>query len=111
MATIETSPRERAEVQTAVAVRISDRALADRRYRNELIWANPSRWRCGFYFGEGDTRLWVPRRRRGGRPDCRRCVINFCHEEGRTALPILALAYVSGALLVTLGALALLAVR
>jgi uncharacterized membrane protein len=95
-------------LQDRVVVRMTELAMADVRARNELIWSNPGCWRLGFYFGEGDTRLWVPRRCACGAPRDADRVINFRHPVGRTAFRILMLGYATAALLaVAIAAIAL----
>jgi uncharacterized membrane protein len=39
----------------------------DLKERNRKDWDDPSNWRGPFYFGERDTRILVPKRRRLGR--------------------------------------------
>lgn len=71
--------------------------LEGRRARNQASWVDAENWVFGFYFGYGDTRLWVPRKMKGGEPSEDRCLINFGHPLGRKAFRILALAYIAGA--------------
>lgn len=85
-----------------VAVRVAEPFLSDRRYANHLIWGNPRNWRLGFYFGNGDTRLWVPRKRRSGEPKDESRVINFAHPMGREAFPVLVAGYLIGAVCLVL---------
>jgi hypothetical protein len=79
-----------------VGSRVFEPYLEERRESNERVWSDPGRWRFGFYFGEGDTRLWVPRRLKDGRGHPTEAVINFCHRRGRPAFRILLLAYGTG---------------
>lgn len=79
-----------------IGSRVAEPYLGEMRFRNESIWANRSRWKFGFYFGEGDSRLWVPTRDRDGRRNDDRRVMNFCHPLGRRAFVVLAIAYVLG---------------
>lgn len=81
----------------AVASRLADDYLEHKRWTNKLAWQNPRNWVMGFYFGEGDSRLWVPRRGKDGQPHTTDRVINFRHELGRRAFGILMLGYGIGA--------------
>ena len=80
-----------------VASRLADDFLEHRRWTNNLTWQNPRNWVRGFYFGEGDTRLWVPKRQIDGHQHPTDRVINFRHELGRKAFGVLMLGYGIGA--------------
>lgn len=82
-----------------ILVELAEPYLDNLRARNQIIWSNPRRWRFGFYFGEDDTRLWVPRRCRCGAPRENDRVLNFGHPQGKKAFRILMLAYATGSLL------------
>src|SRR5690349_8809247 len=86
-------------LETPVHALVAERAfgpfLDQRRNENRQVWFDRRSWRLGFYFGHGDTRLWVPRRSRRV-TDCERLVINFAHPLGRKALRVLGLAYAIG---------------
>jgi hypothetical protein len=90
----------------AVAARVCEPYLAEARFRNDAVWSNPRNWRFGFYFGKDDSRLWVPRRDRNGKPRDGQRVVNFGHPIGRKSFPILMLAYFTG----LLGAITLIAI-
>ncbi|MCW5938985.1 MAG: hypothetical protein KF884_04410 [Fimbriimonadaceae bacterium] len=96
---------------TLVASRVCVAFLDERREANQGIWSDPGRWRFGFYFGEGDTRLWVPRRMKNGQEDPVERVINFCHRRGRPAFRILMFAYGTGLALIIALVAALAGVR
>lgn len=83
-----------------VASRMCQDYLDHRRWVNDLTWQNPRHWVMGFYLGEGDTRLWVPKRRADGKPYETERVINFRHPQGRKAFGVLMLAYGTGAVTV-----------
>lgn len=95
----------------AVATRVAEPLLSEDRFRNEVIWANPRRWRFGFYFGEGDTRLWVPRRGNDGEPVDSDRVLNFAHPLGRKAFRLLMFGYATGLALAGVVVAVLLGVR
>lgn len=76
-----------------VASRLADDYLEHRRWTNNLTWQNPRNWVRGFYFGEGDTRLWVPKRQVDGHQHPTDRVINFRHALGRKAFGVLMLGY------------------
>ncbi|MBS1721371.1 MAG: hypothetical protein JSS66_00020 [Armatimonadetes bacterium] len=90
-----------------VASRLFEPFIDERRERNEAVWSDQNRWLFGYYFGRGDTRLWVPRRNGadGGR------VINFSHPLGRKAFRILVLAYGIGTVSAAIVAAAALGAR
>lgn len=79
------------------ASRLADDYLDRKRWANNLTWQNPRHWVRGMYFGEGDTRLWVPKRQADGHPHPTDRVINFRHQMGRKAFGILMLGYGIGA--------------
>jgi hypothetical protein len=91
--------------------RVCARYLDALRQRNHAVWSQRANWFLGFYFGVGDTRLWVPARGRGGLPDPVRRVLNFQHPLGRKAFGVLTLAYVSFGLLALFVAAHLLGAR
>lgn len=76
-----------------VGSRIGNELIAERKFRNRSLWQNRRHWFLGYYRCTGDTRLWVPRRSKGGEPIEEDRVINFGHPIGRKALPILLLTY------------------
>jgi hypothetical protein len=76
-----------------VASRACAPFLDERREANFLVWSDSKKWKFGFYFGEGDTRLWAPRRLADGSQHPVERVINFSHPRGRPAFRILMLAY------------------
>ena len=76
--------------------RWADPILHGRRAANQAEWQKPENWILGFYFAPGDSRLWVPSRRRFGRPDDSARVVNFGHAAGRPAFRILLLAHAAG---------------
>jgi len=75
-----------------IGSRLSQDYLASERARNDAVWKDGRNWIAGFYFGRGDSRLWVPRRskRTIGKAEL---IINFSHPRGREALKVLGLAY------------------
>ena len=92
---------------TGVGTRVSHEYIESRLARNSAIWAERGSWLLGFYFGVGDDRLWVPRRRKGGEPDPEARIINFSHQCGRQPAQILMLVYLISAItVVVLGAIA-----
>ncbi len=94
-----------------VAGRLAEPFLTERRQANDEVWADGRNWRVGFYFGAGDSRLWVPRRDRWGRPVDSVRVVNFAHPRGRRAFRVLVLAYGIAAVTAALFTAALLGVR
>ncbi|MCW5935836.1 MAG: hypothetical protein KIT11_00825 [Fimbriimonadaceae bacterium] len=98
-------------IHAVVADRIWRPILTERRLRNQEVWDDAARWRMGFYFGEGDTRLWVPRRLENGKANEEDRVINFAHPLGRRAFRILMLAYGIAAVAGVFFAMALAGVR
>ena len=76
-----------------VASRLFEPFLEERRTRNKEIWSNPQNWRLKFYFGKGDTRLWVPPRPKNGLYQDKIRIINFGHPMGKRAFRILSLGY------------------
>jgi len=94
-----------------VGSRVFEPILNERRTANSEVWSKAKSWRFGFYFGDGDTRLWVPRRRPDGTANDDERVINFRHPLGRKAFRILMLGYGTGFLTVTALVAALLGVR
>lgn len=94
-----------------VATKVAEPLLAEDRFRNEVIWANAKRWRLGFYFGQGDTRLWVPRRGPGAEPIDAERVLNFSHPLGCKAFRLLMFGYATGLALAGVLTAALLGVR
>ncbi|MCG9895233.1 MAG: hypothetical protein MH204_07145 [Fimbriimonadaceae bacterium] len=78
-----------------MADRLCRPILEGRRAVNQACWADRNNWVFGFYFGAEDSRLWVPRMRRG-EPDDDVRVLNFAHPLGRPASRILLLAYLIG---------------
>lgn len=87
--------------------RLSSDLIESEKARNNAVWADRRNWFLGFYFGRGDTRLWVPRRDERV-ADEGNMVINFSHPRGREAGKVLALAYVVCTLAVgVVGAIAL----
>lgn len=76
-----------------VASKVFEPFLEERRARNREIWHNSQNWRLGFYFGKGDTRLWVPPKPKKGLYTDNVRVINFAHPLGRKAFRVLALGY------------------
>ncbi len=88
-------------------VRLSQDYLESERARNTSVWKDRRSWFLGFYFGRGDTRLWVPRKVKS-MPHAEEMIINFSHLRGRQAVKVLALAYVICTLAVgVVGAIAL----
>lgn len=98
-------------IHAVVAERIWRPILNERRQRNHDVWEDSARWRMGFYFGEGDTRLWVPRRLADGTAIEVDMVINFSHPLGRRAFRILMLGYGITAVAGVIFAMALFGVR
>ncbi len=94
-----------------VGSRVFEPFLREKRDANAEVWSRPTSWRFGFYFGAGDTRLWVPRRERDGTPNDAERVINFKHPLGRKAFRILMFGYGTGFLTVCALVAALLGVR
>lgn len=76
-----------------VGSRIGNELIAERKFRNHAMWASRKHWFLGYYFCTGDTRLWVPKRAKGGEPIEEDRVINFGHPLGKRALPVLLLGY------------------
>ncbi|HRF59772.1 MAG TPA: hypothetical protein PLH94_07655 [Fimbriimonadaceae bacterium] len=95
----------------AVATKVAEPLLAEDRFRNDVIWANSKRWRFGFYFGQGDTRLWVPRRGAKAEPIDAERVLNFAHPLGRKAFRLLMFGYATGLALAGVVVAALFGVR
>ena len=92
---------------TGVGTRVSQEYIQSLLARNNAIWSEKGSWLLGFYFGVGDDRLWVPRRRKGGVPDPEARIINFSHPRGRQPAQILMLVYlISAVTVVVLGAIA-----
>ncbi|MBL8064765.1 MAG: hypothetical protein JNM34_02785 [Chthonomonadaceae bacterium] len=83
-----------------VASRVFDHFLDGKRRHNDQIWADDSKWKLGFYFGAGDSRLWVPVRRNRDNKRKSELVVNFGHPLGKRAFRILCLAYSIGFLAV-----------
>ena len=94
-----------------VASRLFEPFLDERRARNREVWQDKRSWKFGFYFGKGDTRLWVPQRPKKGLYQDEVRVINFSHPLGRKAFRILVLAYATGAIAATMTIAAILGVR
>ncbi|MBS1715941.1 MAG: hypothetical protein JST30_16560 [Armatimonadetes bacterium] len=88
-----------------VGSRVFEPLIKERKDANRDVWSRPSSWRFGFYFGTGDTRLWVPRRRADGSAHDDERVINFRHPLGKKAFRILMFGY--GTALSTLGLIVL----
>lgn len=86
-----------------IGVRLSQDYLDSERARNNHIWEDRRNWFYGFYFGRGDTRLWVPRKGKS-RANAEILVVNFSHPKGREAAKVLGLAYLictTGAVIVS----------
>ncbi len=83
-----------------VGERLAQPYLAEIKQANTERWHRSRSWMLGLYFGVGDSRLWVPRRRWDGTAHPSVRVINFSHPLGRKALPVLLLGYLVGFLIV-----------
>jgi hypothetical protein len=89
-----------------VGTRLSQEYIESVRAKNDAVWLDKKSWFLCFYFGQGDDRLWVPAKSKGGQDPVRR-VINFSHSDGRQAAQVLLLAYLVGFVsLVIVGAIA-----
>ena len=89
-----------------VGTALSQEYIKSVRAKNDAVWNERKSWFLCFYFGQGDDRLWVPKRVRGQQDAVRR-VINFSHPDGKQAAQILMLAYLIGAIgVVLVGAIA-----
>jgi len=94
-----------------VASRLFEPFLEERRARNREIWSEPRNWRLGFYFGKGDTRLWVPRKPKNGLYQDQARIINFSHPMRRKAFRILATGYGIGFIAIVMTVAALSGIR
>lgn len=70
-------------------VNIARELIETRAYRNSLIWADESSWVFGLYKGNGDTRLWVPRRCQDGSAHPTEMTLNLRHPIGNRTLNII----------------------
>jgi uncharacterized membrane protein len=78
-----------------VGTTLSQEYINSLRAKNDSVWNTKKSWFLCFYFGQGDDRLWVPKRTpQGQHPDKR--VINFAHPDGKQAAQILMLCYLIG---------------
>ena len=87
-----------------VGATLSQEYIRSLRAKNDSVWNTKKSWFLCFYFGQGDDRLWVPRRTAKGPDDAKR-VINFAHPAGKQAAQVLMISYLIGAIgLVLIGA-------
>jgi hypothetical protein len=85
--------------------------IQSKRARNQVCWADRDNWVFGLYFGHDDTRLWAPKKERGGAPSPHMRIINFSHPLGRKAFRVLLLVYLVAGTLAVMVLMALLGVR
>ncbi len=90
-----------------VGTTLSQEYINSLRAKNDSVWNSKKSWFLCFYFGQGDDRLWVPKRTPKGQDPVKR-VINFAHPSGRQAGQVLLISYLIGTVaVVLLGAMAI----
>jgi hypothetical protein len=85
------------EPQRGLDIQLGRAVIESRKSDNNDVWDNPRSWKWGHYHGQGDSRLWVPKRSRNGQPNFGRQVINYSHPRAAKAWRMLLTVYaVSG---------------
>lgn len=79
----------------SMGTKLSHEYIDSLRAKNDTVWRDRKSWFLCFYFGQGDDRLWVPRKIHG-QPHAERRVINFSHAQGKQAAQVLLLSYLIG---------------